>query len=96
MVGTQCATASDNEFHRTMKQASVPEHVSVTGKVVEMFQKGGKPVTRLSVNSFYLDVPTDYVPEAHLEDAVLINGKLTIETVQNDFTAHEPHQDTTR
>jgi hypothetical protein len=79
-----------------MKQASIPEHVSVTGKVVEMFEKEGKPVTRLAMNSFYLDVPTDYVPEAHLEDTVQIDGKLTIETVQNDFTVREPHQDTTR
>lgn len=79
-----------------MKQSNISEHVSVRGKVVETFQKGGKPVTRLSVNSFYLDVPTEYVPEAHLEDAVLINVKLTIETVQNDFTVHEPHPHTTR
>jgi hypothetical protein len=70
-----------------MKQANTPEQLSVKARVIEIFQKAGKPVIRVSVDPFYLDVPSDALPDAHLKDSVVIDGIMTIEGVHNDFTA---------
>ncbi len=69
-----------------MKQANTPQSLSVTGKVIEIFQKGGKSLTRVSINQFYLDFPSDQLKDAHLEDDVVIHGNLNIASVENDFT----------
>jgi hypothetical protein len=79
--------------HRTtrMKQANTLQHLSLKGKVIEIFQKGGKRLTRVSVNSFYLDLPSDHLLDAHLKDDVVIRGCLSVEGVENDFTASVIH-----
>lgn len=74
-----------------MKHANTPQLFRVTGNVVEIFQKAGKPVTRISINPYYLDLPSEYLQDAHLQDAMIIEGHLTIETVQNDFTENLTH-----
>jgi hypothetical protein len=69
-----------------VKRANTPQHFSIRGKVIEIFQKEGKPVTRVSVDSFYLDVSSSSLLDAHLEDLVVIEGNMAIEEVRNDFT----------
>jgi hypothetical protein len=70
-----------------VEQANTPQHFSVKGRVIEIFQKEGKPVTRVSVDSFYLDLPAGSLSDAHLKDTVVIEGTMTIADVRNDFTA---------
>ena len=70
-----------------MKQANTLQHISVKGRVIEIFQKGGKPVTRVSVDPFYLDLPASGLLDAHLKDIVVIEGTMSIDDIRNDFTA---------
>jgi hypothetical protein len=70
-----------------MKDTRTPQRFSLKGRVIEIFQKGGNPVTRVSVDSFYLDIPSTSALDAHLKDVVVIDGSMTIEDVRNDFTA---------
>jgi hypothetical protein len=77
-----------------MNHSNTPERLSVKGKVIEIFQKGGRPVIRMSVDPFYLDVPADDLPDAHLKDTVVIDGSLAIEGVHNDYTAGPMHTKT--
>jgi len=63
------------------------QRFSLKGRVIEIFQRAGRPVTRVSVDSFYLDIPSKSAIDAHLEDVVVVEGTMTIEDVRNDFTA---------
>ncbi len=68
-----------------MKQTNSPQSLVLKGQVIEVYQKAGKPVTRVSVDSFYLDVPSSLLPDAHLKDSVVIEGELSIKNIRNDF-----------
>jgi len=68
-----------------VKQANTPHDCSVKGRVIEIFQREGRPVVRVSVDAFYLDLPSDSLPDAHLKDSVIIRGNMTIEEVRNDY-----------
>ena len=56
-----------------------------------MFQKAGKPVIRVSVDPFYLDLSGTSLPDAHLKDVVVVEGTMAIEDMRNDFTATLSH-----
>lgn len=70
-----------------MKEANTPQNFSVKARVIEIFQKEGKPVTRVTVDPFYLDLPAGSLSDAHLKDFVVIEGTMTIADIRNDFTA---------
>ncbi len=64
------------------------QRFSLKGRVIEIFQKDGRPLTRVSVDAFYLDIPSKPALDAHLKDVVVVEGSITIEDVRNDFTAY--------
>jgi hypothetical protein len=72
-----------------MKKSRAAQQLAISGTVVEAFERKGKPITRVSVGSFYIDIPSGYMQDAHLDDAVIIHGRLEIDGVQTDFSA--PH-----
>lgn len=70
-----------------IKQTTKPQALVVRGNVIEIFEDCGKTVARISVEPFYLNIPSDGVQDAHLGDRVTLNGKLNIEHMQIDFNS---------
>jgi len=77
-----------------VKQANTPHDCSVKGKVIEIFQREGESVVRVSVDAFYLDLPSDSLPDAHLKESVVIKGNMTIAEVRNDYIEDVLHTKT--
>ncbi len=64
-------------------EQGVTQALSLQGEVVEILEKQGKRMARISVLSWnIIDVAGESIHEAHLGDRVCIKGQVTIECIQ--------------
>ena len=64
-------------------EEGVPQILSLQGEVVEIFEKDGQRLARVSVLSRnIIDVAGESIREAHLGDRILIDAQVTIESIK--------------
>ena len=73
-----------------MNSIGTPHKVSLSGQVIETFEKEGKSIAKISVKPFQLEVPLDVLDSpqldiAHLGDAVLLEATIHVEKIESGF-----------
>jgi hypothetical protein len=64
-------------------EEGVPQTLSLQGEVVEILEKQGQRLARISVLSRnIIDVTGESIRDAHLGDRVLIDAQVTIECIK--------------
>ncbi len=76
-----------------MEFIGVPQHVSVTAKVVETFERNGAQHARVFLDPIRLEVPMDQLDTAHLGDVVQLDATIAIENVQLTIGYEDPDLD---
>ena len=61
------------------------ENLSLTGEVVEIYEKDGKRVAKIRFNPGFVEVPIDELRDTHLNDKITINSKIKIERILHNL-----------
>jgi hypothetical protein len=61
------------------------ENLSLTGEVVEIYEKDGKRVAKIRFNPGFVEVPIDDLHDTHLNDKITINSKIKIERILHNL-----------
>ncbi len=52
--------------------------ISLEGEIVETFEKDGQVFAKIHFNDCYINLPINEMPDAHLEDRVVMTAQLKI------------------
>jgi hypothetical protein len=59
----------------------VAQDLCVRGELAETYEGPGSPIARVQVNSVQLDVPMDFLNDAHLGDEVVLEVTVAVKRV---------------
>jgi hypothetical protein len=57
------------------------ENLSLTGQVVEIYEKDGSKLAKIRFNAGFIEIPIDDLHDAHLSDKIIINSSIKIERI---------------
>lgn len=61
------------------------ENLSLTGEVVEIYEKDGQKVAKIRFNPGFVEIPIDDLRDTHLNDKITINSKIKIERILHNL-----------
>ncbi len=70
-----------------MAQTTTSQQISLSGKVIEVFEQCGSPTARISVDPFFFDVSAEGIHDAHLGDTVVIDAIVTTKRIRHALDA---------
>ena len=73
-----------------MEHAGGERRVSFLGEVVETFQRDGKTLATVALKSVCLEIDADARQEVHLGDHVIIEARMAVQSVQQQFEGDTP------
>jgi hypothetical protein len=65
----------------TLLSSIVAQDLRLRGKLAETYEKSGTPVGRIYLNPVQLDLPMEYLSDAHLEDKVVLEAMIVVKRV---------------
>lgn len=73
-----------------MHAINTPCSVSLTGEVVEIFEREGIQLAKISCRPVHLELPMAMLDAAHLGDTVHLEGIISIQNVEPDIRFEDP------
>jgi|PlaIllAssembly_1097288.scaffolds.fasta_scaffold152327_2 hypothetical protein len=65
--------------------------LSLTGEVVETFERDGAPVAKILLQSVHLEVPQEALHGAHLGDRLRLHLAYLVESIELDLHIDDEH-----
>ncbi|MBI5470817.1 MAG: hypothetical protein HY961_00585 [Ignavibacteriae bacterium] len=77
-----------------VKTIGSTQHISVTARVVEIFERNGAQHARVFLDPIRLEIPMAQLDTAHLGDEIQIEAAIEVERVQLVIGFEDPDLDT--
>jgi hypothetical protein len=61
------------------------ENLSLSGEVVEIYEKDGFKLAKIRYNPGFLEIPINDLRDAHLNDKIIINSSIKIESITHNL-----------
>jgi hypothetical protein len=72
-----------------MKQRALTEEVTLSGKIVEIYDRDGQSHARVSLNACCIEVVADPATELHLGEKVTVDAQIRTSAVRHASTLAE-------
>jgi len=60
----------------------IRDKFSLTGEVIETFEKDGRSTAKVALKTCHIDIPMDAIPDTHLGDIVVLEADISVQDVK--------------
>ena len=70
-----------------MATHAIQSRLAFPGEVIEIFERDGRRIAKISLKSYHIDVPIDSIPDVHLGDTLVLEADVTVQQVKTQHHA---------